>query len=75
MKNTFKKMSIFAATVLMGLVGCGKTDNPTTSIDPTTSNPTTVAPTPTTTAPEPTTLQHQSHLPQRQHQLHLHLIM
>lgn len=55
MKNTFKKMSIFAATVLMGLVGCGKTDNPTTSIDPTTSNPTTVAPTPTTTAPEPTT--------------------
>ena len=55
MKNTFKKMSIFAATVLMGLVGCGKTDNPTTSLNPTTANPTTAAPTPTTTAPEPTT--------------------
>jgi len=60
MKNTFKKMSIFAATILMGLVGCGKTDGPTTSLDPTTTNPTTAAPTttvpnPTTVTPEPTT--------------------
>lgn len=60
MKNTFKKMSIFAATILMGLVGCGKTDNPTTSNGGGTTNPTTapttsVAPDPSTPTPEPST--------------------
>lgn len=56
MKNTFKKLSVFAAAILLGLVGCGKTNEPTTSLDPSTSHPTTSLPSSTTTStPTPST--------------------
>ena len=64
MKNTFKKMTILAVGVLLGLVACGNNNNdptttapaPTTVETPTTPEPTTPEPTtPTPSTPAPTT--------------------